>query len=215
MSTSLGVAPRRETTPAVAKNENVGVITSSPGPMPSAISATSSASVPDDSPTACGTPRYSADLALETVDFGTADEALAVADARDRGQDLLPQGPVLPLQIERVGPDHVTRAGTISGAPQSGRSLRSSGGMRRAARAGVQDDLHLLARIRGEIDRDGNPAALGGVGEGVQRLLEQLLERPAVGDAGEEVHAVAFLVPRLGLHARATPSATRRRARGP
>jgi hypothetical protein len=47
-STKIGVAPTRDTQPAVAKKENVGVITSSPGPTPSAISATSSASVPDE-----------------------------------------------------------------------------------------------------------------------------------------------------------------------
>ena len=34
ISTNTGVAPRRLTHPAVAKNENVGVMTSSPGPMP-------------------------------------------------------------------------------------------------------------------------------------------------------------------------------------
>ena len=48
MSTSTGVAPTRAMLPAVAKNEYVLVMTSSPGPMPSAISTASSASVPDD-----------------------------------------------------------------------------------------------------------------------------------------------------------------------
>ena len=52
MSTSTGVAPTRDDAPAVAKNEKVGVITSSPGPTPSAISASRSASVPDERPTA-------------------------------------------------------------------------------------------------------------------------------------------------------------------
>ena len=55
-STNTGVAPSRATDPAVAKNENVGVMTSSPGPTPSAIIETSSASVPDDTPIACRTP---------------------------------------------------------------------------------------------------------------------------------------------------------------
>ena len=41
------------------------MMTSSPGPMPSAISATSSASVPDDTPMACATPSWRASLALE------------------------------------------------------------------------------------------------------------------------------------------------------
>ena len=59
-STNTGLAPTRATEPAVAKNENVGVITSSPSPMPSAISATINASVPDDTAMACGTPMTAA-----------------------------------------------------------------------------------------------------------------------------------------------------------
>ena len=50
MSQKSGRAPSRATTPAVAKNVNGDVTTSSPGPMSSAISATSSASVPDEMP---------------------------------------------------------------------------------------------------------------------------------------------------------------------
>ena len=57
ISTSTGVAPTRDTHPAVAKKEYVLVTTSSPGPMPSAISTASSASVPDDTLTASGTSR--------------------------------------------------------------------------------------------------------------------------------------------------------------
>ena len=57
MSTSTGVAPSRATQPAVAKNEYVLVTTSSPGPMSSAMSAASTASVPDDRPSACWIPR--------------------------------------------------------------------------------------------------------------------------------------------------------------
>ena len=56
MSTSTGVAPTRTIAPAVAKNENVVVTTSSPALMPSAISASSSASVPDETAIACLTP---------------------------------------------------------------------------------------------------------------------------------------------------------------
>src|SRR5687768_5486894 len=56
ISTNTGVAPTRLTQPAVAKNENVGVMTSSPAPMPSAISTTSSASVPDETAMASSTP---------------------------------------------------------------------------------------------------------------------------------------------------------------
>ena len=41
-------------------NELAGTMTSSPGPMPSARSASDSASVPDDTPTAYALPQYAA-----------------------------------------------------------------------------------------------------------------------------------------------------------
>ena len=66
-------------------------MTSSPGPRSSAISAASSASVPDDTPMACGVRRYAAELALEPFDFGTADESLAVADTGDGVEQRLPE----------------------------------------------------------------------------------------------------------------------------
>jgi len=47
-------------TPAEAKNEKGDVTTSSPGPTPSAISATSRASVPEETPIACRTESLSA-----------------------------------------------------------------------------------------------------------------------------------------------------------
>jgi hypothetical protein len=52
MSTKIGVAPSLATTPADAKKEKGDVTTSSPGPTPSAMSATSSASVPEATPSA-------------------------------------------------------------------------------------------------------------------------------------------------------------------
>src|SRR6185295_9584110 len=60
MSTKTGRAPRRATAPAVAKKEKVGVTTSSPALTSSAISASSSASVPDDTATAWRMPSISA-----------------------------------------------------------------------------------------------------------------------------------------------------------
>src|SRR5687768_11768737 len=57
MSTNTGRAPSLAIAPAVAKNENGVVTTSSPGPTSSAINAASSASVPEDTPTAYGMPR--------------------------------------------------------------------------------------------------------------------------------------------------------------
>ena len=59
MSTKTGVAPTRAMQPAVAKNENGVVITSSPALMSSAISASTSASVPLETLMACLKPKVS------------------------------------------------------------------------------------------------------------------------------------------------------------
>jgi len=56
MSTKTGRAPSLATTPADAKKENGDVMTSSPGPIPRAISDTSNASVPEETPIACAVP---------------------------------------------------------------------------------------------------------------------------------------------------------------
>ena len=55
-SMKTGLAPTRETTPAVAKKVKLGTITSSPAPMPRAMRAASCASVPLDMPTAWAAP---------------------------------------------------------------------------------------------------------------------------------------------------------------
>ena len=54
MSTNTGRAPSRAMQPAVAKNVYGVVTTSSPSLMSSAMSASSNASVPDETPSACG-----------------------------------------------------------------------------------------------------------------------------------------------------------------
>ena len=51
ISTNTGLAPSLATTPAVAKKENAGKTTSAPAPTSSAINATRSASVPEETPT--------------------------------------------------------------------------------------------------------------------------------------------------------------------
>ena len=56
-STNLGVAPTRVTASAVAMNELAGTSTSSPGPTSSARSASTRASVPEETPIACGAPQ--------------------------------------------------------------------------------------------------------------------------------------------------------------
>ena len=82
--------PRRWRRPSRRTNRSA-VMTSSPAPMPSAISASSSASVPDDTATACSTPMQRGDLVLERRDLRPHDVALAVADAGDGREDLVSQ----------------------------------------------------------------------------------------------------------------------------
>ena len=65
MSTNTGVAPTLWIVPAVAKNVNGVVITSSPGPTSSARSASRSASVPFAQPMACFVCESAATVALE------------------------------------------------------------------------------------------------------------------------------------------------------
>jgi hypothetical protein len=60
MSTKTGAAPAITTVVAEATNENAGVMTSSPGPTPSAVNVRRSASVPDATPSARGTPQTAA-----------------------------------------------------------------------------------------------------------------------------------------------------------
>ena len=76
MSANTGRAPARHTEPAVAKNVYAGTMTSSAGPssrgerhIPSAMSETSSASVPLDTPTACFTPEYLATASSKSATY--------------------------------------------------------------------------------------------------------------------------------------------------
>src|SRR5690348_8919503 len=69
-SAKTGVAPRRATASAVAKNVNAGQITSSPGPMPIASITSTSASVPLATPIVSGTPRYAAASASNAAQLG-------------------------------------------------------------------------------------------------------------------------------------------------
>ena len=88
-------------TPAVAKKEYGVVMTSSPGPTFSAISATSSASVPDDTPTACRAPTNAAIELSKSVTDSPEDELLRVAHAIERGADVLADGGVLRLEVQQ------------------------------------------------------------------------------------------------------------------
>ena len=64
-------------------------------------------------------------LALERIDLRAEDEALAVADPGDGGENLLAERQILRLEIQQRHPRHRPRLHrmTISGAPHSGRSL--------------------------------------------------------------------------------------------
>ncbi len=56
MSTKTGLAPNRTMAPTVAKKVYGVVMTSSPGPISTAIKVSKMASDPDPTPTACVTP---------------------------------------------------------------------------------------------------------------------------------------------------------------
>src|ERR1039457_6496108 len=70
MSQNIGRAPLRATVPAVAKNVYGVVITSSPGPIPKAMRASSNASVPEETPTACAHRQYCAAAFSNSVTYG-------------------------------------------------------------------------------------------------------------------------------------------------
>ena len=70
MSTKTGRAPSRVTALAVAKKVKLGSSTSSPGPTSRAMSASSSASLPDAQATADGTWQYSANRCSSSSQSG-------------------------------------------------------------------------------------------------------------------------------------------------
>ena len=185
--------------PAVAKNEYVVVTTSSPGPIPSAIIAASSASVPEDTVTASGDLEVLRKLALERIDLRAEDEALTVADPRDGGENLLPERQVLRLEIQQRHPRHRPRLHriTISGAPHNGRSLSRVEGDLRLAGVRIENQIHLLAAICRQIHHHGNPSAIRRVVERIHVLREELIRSLAVRDEHHEEDAIARLLPRL------------------
>ena len=67
MSTNTGVAPTLLIDSGVAKNVNGVVMTSSPGPIPSARKLITSASVPELTPIACFDAEVGRDLLLERL----------------------------------------------------------------------------------------------------------------------------------------------------
>ena len=92
-STKTGRAPRYPSTSAVAVKVNGVVMTSSPGPMPSAHSARCSAPVQCETASACFAPTYFGEFALETLGLGAGGDPsgaqgidnLALLVGTDRG----------------------------------------------------------------------------------------------------------------------------------
>src|SRR3954454_21045472 len=84
MSAKTGVAPIAQTALAVAMNDSDGTMTSSPGPTPSANSASDSAVVQLETATAAAAPTRSAKRASNSATFGPCDtqpDAMTAATA--------------------------------------------------------------------------------------------------------------------------------------
>ena len=88
ISTKTGVAPTRETAPAVAKKVKGGTRTSSPGPIPRAIKERIRASDPDATPMAYGVLTVLGDGLFQSLDLRSHDELLSLEDFIQGGFDL-------------------------------------------------------------------------------------------------------------------------------
>ena len=100
MSTNTGVAPTSAMVLAEATNEKAEVMTSSPGPTPSARRARSSASVPELTPDAVPGPGRVGELALQRASFRSHDEPGGGEHALGGGPQLGREGGVLTLEID-------------------------------------------------------------------------------------------------------------------
>ena len=78
--------------------EFVGTITSSPGPMSSARSASEMASVPEETPTECSAPQYAANSASKAVELRAHREGTLAGDAAHDLEQLLEQDRVRLVQ---------------------------------------------------------------------------------------------------------------------
>ena len=84
----------------VEKKVNGVVITASPGPMPSAISASNRASLPEATPTACSQPRYAAICAFELTHRRAENELLRFGHFVDGPAHLRRELSVLSAQVD-------------------------------------------------------------------------------------------------------------------
>jgi hypothetical protein len=98
-STNSGRAPTLTMAETVEKKVNGVVMTASPGPTPSAISASKSASLPDATPTAAAV-KVISHLIFETFDGRTQYELLRIIYVIDRLAHLVAKRAVLRAQID-------------------------------------------------------------------------------------------------------------------
>ena len=101
MSTNTGRAPSLAIEPAVAKNENGVVTTSSPGPTSSAIKRSKQRIGARRNANGVRNSKKRFELALQAFNLGTEDEVLRIADARDRLEHTVAQRRELRLQVEQ------------------------------------------------------------------------------------------------------------------
>ena len=170
MSTNTGVAPTLWIVPAVAKNVNGVVTTSSPRPMSSARSASSSASVPFAQPIACFVCESSATDRSSAPTGVAEDEQLRVDDAHHRGDDVVADRGVLRLEVEQRN-GHVDRReaeGSSGAVPRQ--SLRA------------ERERHLAAGLRRLVDAEDQLERLpAGAPVGVRRRLAAQHRRARCG----------------------------------
>ena len=93
-------------------NEFVGTITSSPGPISSARSASEIASVPEETPTAYAGPAVGGELGLEGLELGAHREGARAGDALDDLEQLLEQDRV---GLVEAGDRDRARSGAFDG----------------------------------------------------------------------------------------------------
>ena len=101
MSTNTGRAPTRAIEPAVAKNENGVVTTSSPGPTSRAIKRGKERIGARRNANGVRDSKKRFELALEGFNLGTEDEVLRIADPRDRVEHTVAERRELCLEVDQ------------------------------------------------------------------------------------------------------------------
>src|SRR5581483_2783024 len=164
--------------------------------MFSAISAISSASVPDETPSACRTSRRSA-----------SSRSSASTSAPRMNCWLSHMRVTAARTSARMGANWAVRSS--SGTRKDWTSVLDDDGrvahdgevpgsivaVAGEAGVGVDDQVHLLPRVGGEVGGDRDPAAIAGVVRGVDVLVHHLVVLAAIGNADAEEDAITLFVP--------------------